>query len=121
LVVVPINYELEILQLFCDYINEQNYSKDDVSVMFRLDSSTEKNKNFNTFVKEQNLNNPITENTKFIVVSSQIPKPVYKKNVKFNSILNFGYVNAHYTVRSAIKNCQNVITFDYTNKLKQMS
>ena len=121
LVVVPINYELEILQLFCDYINEQNYSKDDVSVMFRLNSSTEKNKNFNTFVKEQNLNNPITENTKFIVVSSQIPKPVYKKNVKFNSILNFGYVNAHYTVRSAIKNCQNVITFDYTNKLKQMS
>jgi hypothetical protein len=120
LVVIPLNHELEILQMFDKFLKEKNYSNEDVSVMFRLDSSSEKNKKFNEFVKENNFNNPITKNTKFVVVSSQIPKPVYKKNIKFNLILNFGSVNAHYTVKSAIKNCQNTITLDYTQKLKQM-
>lgn len=117
LIILPTGHELDNLKLIYNFLINENYSSDEISVMFRLDS--ERNKNFNIFVKDNNINNPISEKTKFVVVSSQIPKTVYKKNIQFNLILNFGYVNAHYTIRSTIKNCQNVIVLDYANFFKQ--
>lgn len=117
LIILPTGHELNNLKIIHKFLIEENYSSDEISVMFRLDS--ERNKDFNIFVKDNNLNNPLTNKTKFVVVSSQIPKTVYKKNIQFNLILNFGYVNAHYTIRSTIKNCQNVIVLDYANFFKQ--
>jgi len=85
-----------------------------MSVLFRLSSET--GRNFNNFVKNQGINGPICEETKAVFISGKLPKTILKSGIKFNSIVNMGFSNAHYTLKEYSKNHQNLVYFD--NKLK---
>jgi preprotein translocase subunit SecD len=108
--IIPGINELEKLQQMHTILTDMNIDSENISVLFRLDS--ESGKNFNDFVKNAKLNNPITEQTKMVFVSNKLPKPLIKSNLKFNSIVNLGFDSAHYTLRDYAKNHQNMVLFD---------
>lgn len=110
LFIIPGVNEFEKLQSMHVILKEMNIEDKDISVMFRLDSDT--GKQFNEFVKNNLLNNPITDDTKIVFISGKIPKPLIKSNLKFNSIMNLGFNNAHYSLRDYVKNHQNLVFFD---------
>ncbi len=109
LVVIPGGNELGKLKLSFDFLKNNGFKNEDMSVMFRLPTSA--GKEFNDFVKDQELNSPIGENTKAVFVSSKLPKPVLKSKIKFHSVINLGFENVHYTMRDFLKNHENLIFF----------
>jgi hypothetical protein len=117
LFVLPGGSELDKTKMIYNLLVEQGYSSDEISVMFRLPSSD--GKNFNDFVKNCGLNNPITENTKFVFVSIKLPKPVLKSKMKFNSVVSLGRSNVHYTIREFFKNRENLIYYCEPGKQKE--
>jgi len=108
LFIVPGGAELEKMELAYTLLRGMALPEKNISVLFRL--SNENGKNFNEFVKNHQLNNPISEKTSVVVVSNKLPKTIKKSGIKFNSIVNMGYNSAHYTLREFIKNHQNSIT-----------
>ncbi len=119
LFVIPGGSELEKTKMIYNFLTGLGYSYDEMSVMFRLPSSD--GKNFNDFVKNCCLNNPITEKTKFIFVSIKLPKPVLKSKMKFNSVVSLGRTNVHYTIRDFFKNRENLIYYCEPSKQKEFN
>ena len=78
-----------------------------MSVLFRLDSSI--GKPCNTFIRENRLNQPISDNIKFYFISSKIPKTLLERNQKFDMVAYFGCGSAHYTLRNFVKSHHNSI------------
>jgi hypothetical protein len=109
LVIVPGGMELAKTKKIYDFLKSQGYQDDEISVLFRLSSG--QGKEFNDFVKENNLNSPITEKTKFVFVSIKLPKPVVKSKMNFQSVISLGRSNVHYTIREFFKNRQNLIYY----------
>lgn len=82
LVKLKTNHEKEDLYNFYEaaikYVNPT-----DISVLFRLDSTSQQNIDFNTAIKELGLNNPLHDNTKMVFLNfNKIPKPLLKNNWK---------------------------------------
>ena len=50
------------------------------SVLFRLDNDTIDGKNFNKYIKQHNLNNPVDNNTKVVYINNKLPKPLLKSS-----------------------------------------
>lgn len=119
LFVIPASRELETVSLVYNSLMSQGYNSSDISIMFRLPSVNPSE--FNNFVKEKKLNNPISENTKFVFICTKIPKPIFKSKIHFDLIINLGYLNVHYTLREYIKNCQNVIYYCDKNPSKDLN
>ena len=109
LVVIPGGNELEKLKLSFNFLKDNGFKNEEMSVMFRL--PTLDGKGFNDFVKDHSLNSPIGENTKAVFVSSKLPKPVLKSKIKFHGIINLGFENVHYTMRDFLKNHENLIFY----------
>jgi hypothetical protein len=118
LVVIPGGDELDKMKLATDFFREHGITNEEMSVMFRLPSTT--HQMFNEFVKLNELNSPINENTKVVFVSSKIPKPILKSGIKFYGLLNLGYSNVHYTMREFIKNQENSILYSKEKNLKNL-
>lgn len=106
--VIPGGSEIEKIQISLKILKNLNVDNSQISVMFRLPNKT--NADFNQFVKNSDLNNPISENTKAIFISSKVPKTIIEPKVKFNSVINFNFYNVHYTIREFLKNHHNVVT-----------
>lgn len=119
MIIVPGGMELEKTSMAYEFLKEIGVADEEMSVMFRLPSGS--GKNFNDFVKEKNLNNPVSDNTRFVFVSTKIPKPVLYSKKKFNSIISLGLYNMHYTVRDFVKNCPNVIFYCEQKPSKEIS
>jgi hypothetical protein len=109
LFIIPGGDELNSLKKTLEFLNNLEISNETISVMFRLPSETDKE--FNDFVKNSNLNSPINENTKIVFISGKLPKPVLSSNIHFNSIINLGFKNAHYSIKNYILNHENSISF----------
>jgi hypothetical protein len=118
LFVLPGGSELEKLQLSYELLKSIGVDNSKISVMFRL--SREIDTNFNDFVKINNLNNPITDDTAVVFVSSKFPKPVLKSSIKFHLVINMGQSNVHYTMRDFIKNHENLVFFSETQKQQEL-
>jgi hypothetical protein len=118
LFVLPGGSELEKLQLSYELLKSIGVDNSKISVMFRL--SREIDTNFNDFVKINNLNNPITNDTAVVFVSSKFPKPVLKSSIKFHLVINMGQNNVHYTMRDFIKNHENLVFFSETQKQQEL-
>lgn len=119
MVIIPGGNELSTMTESCEFFRSLGITNNEMSVMFRLPTTT--HEIFNTYVKFNELNSPITENTKVVFVSGKIPKPIFKSNIKFNSVLNLGYNNVHYTMRDFIKNHENTIIYSKGKDLKNIS
>jgi hypothetical protein len=99
LVVIPPNSEIQNLKKLWSYLTTKNFTKTQISVMFRTDNGNDRI--FNEMVKEQGLNSPITEDTKFVFVSHKLPKPIVKSGIKFKSVINLGTIpGVHYSLQS---------------------
>jgi hypothetical protein len=118
MVIVPGGDELDKMTLSTEFFKSNGITNNEMSVMFRLPSNT--HQIFNEFVKLNELNSPINENTKVVFVSGKIPKPIFKSGIKFNSVLNLGYSNVHYTMRDFVKNHENGIMYSKDKDIKNL-
>jgi hypothetical protein len=109
LFVIPGGNELTKLRVAYNFLKSLGIENYDMSVMFRL--GAEINRNFNNFVKENDLNSPLGENTKIVFISSKMPKPVLKSNIRFHSIINMGFEAPHYSIRDFMQNHENLIVY----------
>lgn len=107
--VIPGGSELEYTTKVYNLLTVLGIDSGEISVMFRLANS--KNKKFNEFVKEHNLNNPITSKTKFVFISTKVNKTVVKSNMQFNCVINLGYTGVHYSLREFSKEFNNLIYY----------
>lgn len=114
--VIPGGSELEKLEQSHRFLNGIGVANDEISVMFRLPSKTDQN--FNDYVKAKGLNRPLTEKTKIVFISGKLPKPVMKVKLHFNSVINLGHENVHYTMREFVNRQENLIYFGEQKKQK---
>jgi hypothetical protein len=118
LFVIPGIEELEKLKEAFFFLSKIGIKNEEMSVMFRLPTDT--HQNFNNFVKEQQLNSPLTEKTQIVFVSGKLPKPILKSKIKFHCVVNMGFPNVHYTLKDYVKNQENVVFFvhkkEYRNR-----
>ena len=117
--IIPGGMEFEKTQTAYTFLKECGVDDSEISVMFRLPSGT--GQNFNEFVKNNNLNNPITDKTRYVFISTKIPKPVLLSKAKFNCVISLGAHNMHYTIRDFQKNCQNFIYYCEQRPNKELS
>jgi hypothetical protein len=82
LFIIPGGIEMEKLETSINFLKSLNVTSEEMSVMFRLPKET--GEKFNIFVKDQKLNNPISENTRVVFISSKLPKTVIESKIKFN-------------------------------------
>jgi hypothetical protein len=119
LIIVPGGMEFAKTKTMYEFLKGQGYQDDEMSVLFRL--STGQGTEFNEFVKDNNLNSPITDRTKFVFVSIKLPKPVVKSKINFQSVISLGKSNVHYTIREFFKNRQNLIYYCEKSSQKEFS
>jgi len=119
LFIIPGGNEFAKLKTAYSFLKSEGFENKDISVMFRLDSKIDQN--FNNFVKENELNSPIGENTKVVFISSKMPKPVLKSNIKFHSVINMGYDAVHYSIRDFMKNHENLIVYSEKTLQKEFN
>lgn len=110
LVIMGTDNALEQIKSICnaskDFVKEE-----EISVLFRLDNDT--NAKFNDYVKKERLNNPVTENTKIVVISKdKLPKPLIKSGWMPDSILRLGSTRLQTKIEQWIYNCDLVIHYD---------
>ena len=110
LFIIPGGSEYRKIQQIHTVLSDIGITDKKMSVLFRLSSET--GKEFNDFVKNHELNNPISEETQVVFVSGKLPKPLIESGIRFNSIVNVGFNNAHYTLKEYAKNHQNVVYFE---------
>jgi hypothetical protein len=109
LFIIPGGLEQEKTAEIYNFLKSQGYRDEEMSVLFRLPTS--QGKEFNEFVKNNNLNSPITDETKFVFISIKMPKPVVKSGINFQTVVSLGKSNVHYTIREFFKNRQNLIYY----------
>jgi len=71
--VIPGGTELDHLICVHKFLTAMGYSNEHISVMFRLDSGS--GRLCNEYIKDNKLNTPVAQDTKFVFVSGKIPKP----------------------------------------------
>lgn len=79
---------------FIQYGAKQN----EMSVLFRSD----KNIKFNDYIREQQLNNLVDENTKVVFIRNKMPKILYKLNFVPKLILSTNTFYVHYTSQKVV-------------------
>jgi hypothetical protein len=115
LIIIPGYSEFFTLKTWTNWLKSQGFKEQDISVLFRLNSDT--GGMFNELVKQNNLNNPIDDNTKIVFVSQKIPKPLIKSGIEFKLIVNLGSLSGvHYSVSTYLDGRADVIR--YTDKTK---
>ena len=110
LFIIPGGSELKKLKQIYNIVHDMGIDDKNISVLFRLDSTS--GKEFNEFVKNHNLNNPVANSTQVVIVSGRLPKPLIAAKIRFNSTVNLGFDSAHYTLRDHVKSQHNLIYFD---------
>ena len=109
LVIIPGGSELEMISVWTQFALTMGIRTEQISVMFRLPNEQAE---FNRFVKEANLNNPVDGNTRLVFVSTKITKPLIKSGVKFNTVINLGYYNyMHFTMSTVVDNARNLVYY----------
>lgn len=109
LIVVPGGSELEHLSKWTEFALSLGFTTDQVSVMFRLPNEKA---DFNAYVKEMELNSPVTDDTQVVFVSTKITKPLVKSGIKFRTAINLGYYNyMHFTMNTMVENTQNLVYY----------
>lgn len=119
LFVIPGGAELEKLKPIYKLLISNGINSDEISVMFRLPSET--GSDFNIFVKEYMINNPITKKTKAVIISTKIPKPVLQSNIKFHTVFNLGFGGVHYSIRDFVGKHENLIFLTEKSTQKEFS
>jgi hypothetical protein len=109
LIIVPGGSGIEQMRQWNEFASRLGITAEEMSVMFRLPNEQSE---FNIYVKENNLNNPISEKTRMAFVSTKITKPLIKSGIRFNTIINLGYYQyMHFTMSTVVENAQNLVYY----------
>lgn len=119
LIIIPGGSELENVTFVYNFLQQIGIKNKEISTMFRLSSDT--GKNFNDYVKHNQLNSPISDKTKVVFISSKLPKPIIESEIKFHCLINLGIGGVHYTIREFIANNENIIFFVKNNSQREMN
>ena len=115
LIIIPPGSEIVHLRKWWTYLSAKNFTKNQISVMFRTDNTVDRI--FNELIKEQGLNSPVTEDTKFVFVSHKLPKPIVKSKIDFKLVINLGALpGVHYSLQSYLADFPDQVK--YTNRKK---
>lgn len=113
MIVIPAGHELQYLKNWHRWLKSQNFQEKEISVMFRLENTV--GRDFNDYVRTFDLNTPIHENTKIVIISQKLPKPVIKSGIDFKFVLNLGAISGvHYSISTYLQSRPDVIK--YTDK-----
>jgi len=83
------------------------------TVMFRKDNKNQVDRNFNTFIKQKNLNNSLAKNSKIVYISNnKIPKPLLISNWRPSAVLMYGSVRTNMKLDAYVSECDLVIHYD---------
>ena len=83
------------------------------SVMFRKDNKNQIDRNFNSFIKQKNLNNSLAKNSKIVYISNnKIPKPLLTSDWKPSAVLMYGSRRTNMKLDSYVSECDLVIHYD---------
>jgi hypothetical protein len=115
--VIPGGSELVSLKHSHEYLKSIGITNEQVTVLFRLDSNA--GKMCNDYVKDNQLNNHLNENIKFIFISIKVPKPIIANKIKIDAIINLGSNSAHYTVKNLLKQHHCVINYTIDRSTKE--
>lgn len=118
IVMVPGGNELSKLESAMTLIKDTDIKNSEISVLFRLPKET--GSDFNQYVRDNNLNSPISDTTKVIFLSGKIPKTLIESKIKINCIINYNFYNIHYTLANFLKNHHNVINVIANKKQKKI-
>lgn len=108
LVTIPGGSELVKLKQAVEFFKEIDVENNEISVLVRL--SNDKGRDFNEYVRENKFNSPLTDNTKVVVLSAELPKTVLNPRRNFHSVLNFNYYDIDFRLREYVYGHPNVIT-----------
>jgi hypothetical protein len=117
LFIIPGGSEYENLKFAHQFLTSIGIKNKNMSVMFRLPN--ESHKSFNDFVKENELNSPISDDTEIIFISGKLPKPVLKSGIKFHSVINLGYNNVHYSMRDFVARHENLVFYSTAKEIRR--
>lgn len=116
MVVVPGGSELQEVRKWVEFARNTGITTEQISVMFRLPNEQA---DFNQYVKEEHLNNPVDENTRLVFVSTKITKPLIKSGVKFSTVINLGYYSyMHFSMSIVVDNAQNLVYYSMKEPTK---
>lgn len=86
-------------------------SNNEVSVLFRMDNVVDPD--FNKFVKDNELNSPVTDHTKVVFVSKdKLPKPLVKSGWYPEAILRVGSTRVQTKIDQWTTDCDLVVHYD---------
>ena len=115
LVIIPANNELVLIQKWHNFLISEGILADEMAVLFRLENSA--NKEFNDYVKSNQLNLPLNSKTRIFFISQKLPKPLIKNRTEFDLVLNLGSEHAaHYSIQNLLSENPDIII--YNNKGK---
>ena len=84
-----------LLDKWYSSLKENGISNKEISVLFR----SQKNKSFNAFVADEQLNNLVSEETKVVFINHKIPKVLYKIDFKPLIVISTSVHHVHYTTK----------------------
>ncbi len=106
-VIIPPEIELKKLKLSLEFFNQIGISNKEMSVLFRLSNATDEE--FNQYVRDNNLNSPLTDQTSVVFLNQQLPKTILLSTTKFNSILNLSGFALHNSLSKFVRYHENII------------
>lgn len=109
LIIIPGGTEFKHIEFCYPFLKKIGIADNEMSVMFRLDK--DRGADFNDFVKNHKINNPISDQTKIVFISGKVPKPLVESKMNFSTIFNLGISGVHYTLSAYIKNHHFVINY----------
>ena len=117
LIIVPGGHEAQLIKQWTEFVLSLGIESKDISAMFRLPNEQA---DFNSYVRDAGLNNPVGENTRIVFVSTKITKPLVKSGIKFNTVINLGYYNyMHFTMSTVVDNAINLVYYSMKKPTQQ--
>ena len=111
LIVIPGGSEIKHTEAWHKYAASIGIANKDIAVMFR--TPNQDNGGFNQYVKDNELNNNIHDDTKIVFVSTKIPKPLVKSGIVFNTVINLGYYsNMHFSMNILLTSPANIVYYN---------
>jgi len=113
LFIIPGGSELDKTQTIHNSLTEFGFDNSEISVLFRL--SSKNGDDFNRYIRDNNLNSAISNNTRAVLISSRFPKTIVKTGIKFNCVISLGSAIVHYSIKDFIQSHVNFMTFSENN------
>jgi hypothetical protein len=117
LIIVPGAHEAKLVKQWTEFALSLGIRIDEISALFRLPNERA---DFNQYVRDAGLNNPVGDKTRIAFVSTKITKPLVKSGIKFDTVINLGYYNyMHFSMSTVVDNAVNLVYYSMKKPTQQ--